>query len=749
MPNGSAGTPLAKIVTDAKVCALAVSNYDSSVAIGTSKGGLIIVRDPGSIRRSGDKGFQHPEKTVLQRGGRCISSLIFTHHNEVVAGDVDGNLISHCFQQHASGRTAFHATVLPSAVSLPRSHKFRRHCEPIIKLDEKGGLLADCDGRNVEFWKEGRKRHGTGHWECLRILSWDDPWMQRLLDVAVGEMNVAVLIRDSILLLDPWEGKFLPTRQLEAPDCSAGLRSIALSSTGILAAAAENGIIYCWALQSSSNSNGKTTTTVTQESAVELPFGISAKRIQWARRHARASQLLAAVCDDGGLLACSLEPLERDARVCIDIRPSFTGGGSEGTVIKPPPPLVAFATGPNRLVCAQSNGPVYIYSTSEAAEAHSMMAGKDDNNWVESLVENNDETRGSGYRRTALVGGDASRVKKLNKKEEVLEEEMKFQIMLPELRSILRVRGSFTEGQRLMAWQVLLQLPRNVESFHVLVRKGVHPAFRNLGERYPIQSQVKAHKLRTLCSAIAHWSPDFGRCEFIPSIVFPFILAFRTDDLGAFETVLTVLLWFGTPWLTISPQLPLTTLAQLAACLGRFDPKLCEHLKLCGIDVIDYGWVLLRSAFSEVLRRDDWLRLWDRIFSIASVDSDAMIWVAVAIVIAKRSELLDTTDGETIRASFHSISNYILMDNILQVLQVIERKMKSATKSLVLDSVDCDHEGKGVLEAALRILLQKQHAMNSSSIFPPLPIGKYPEFDIEPPGFVEDYQIAERNSIAE
>ncbi len=210
----------------------------------------------------------------------------------------------------------------------------------------------------------------------------------------------------------------------------------------------------------------------------------------------------------------------------------------------------------------------------------------------------------------------------------------------------------------------------------MLVRKGVHPAYRNLGERYPIQvriaelyykvepyhvylevfytlpllqSQVKALKLKTLCSAIAHWSPDFGCCEFIPSIVFPFILAFKTDDLGAFETVLTVLLRFGTPWLTISPQLPLTTLAKLAACLGRFDPKLYEHLKLCGIDVVDYGWVLLRSAFSEVLRRSDWLRLWDHIFSIVFVDdSNAMIWVAVAIVIAKRSELLDTTDGKAI-----------------------------------------------------------------------------------------------------
>ncbi len=89
------------------------------------------------------------------------------------------------------------------------------------------------------------------------------------------------------------------------------------------------------------------------------------------------------------------------------------------------------------------------------------------------------------------------------------------------------------------------------------------------------------------------------------------------------------------------------------------------------------------------------------------------------------------------------------MDNILQVLRVIKRKMKSAAKSLVLDSVDRDHEGKGVLEAALRTLLQKQHAINSSSIFLPLPIGKYPKFDIEPPGFVKDYQIAERNFIAE
>ncbi len=129
-----------------------------------------------------------------------------------------------------------------------------------------------------------------------------------------------MLIHDSIVLLDLRDDKFLPTRQIEAPDCSAGLRSIALSSTGILAAAAENGMIYCWVLQPSSKGDIKTTTTVTQQSAVELPFGISAKRIQWARRRAKASQLLAAVCDDGGLLACRYVGTDlRLQSVCIVI----------------------------------------------------------------------------------------------------------------------------------------------------------------------------------------------------------------------------------------------------------------------------------------------------------------------------------------------------------------------------------------------------------------------------------------------
>ncbi len=55
-----------------------------------------------------------------------------------------------------------------------------------------------------------------------------------------------------------------------------------------------------------------------------------------------------------------------------------------------------------------------------------------------------------------MVGRDTSRVKKFNKKE-VLGEETKFQVMLPELHTVLRVRGSFTDDQRLMVSNLLYQ----------------------------------------------------------------------------------------------------------------------------------------------------------------------------------------------------------------------------------------------------------------------------------------------------
>ncbi len=68
------------------------------------------------------------------------------------------------------------------------------------------------------------------------------------------------------------------------------------------------------------------------------------------------------------------------------------------------------------------------------------------------MVENEDWTGGLEEKRqhTAMVVGEgaSSKVKKKFRKKEVIQEE--FQVMPPELRSILRARGSFTDDQRLV-----------------------------------------------------------------------------------------------------------------------------------------------------------------------------------------------------------------------------------------------------------------------------------------------------------
>lgn len=42
-------------------------------------------------------------------------------------------------------------------------------------------------------------------------------------------------------------------------------------------------------------------------------------------------------------------------------------------------------------------------------------------------------------------------------------------------------------------------------------------------------------------SALAHWSPVLGECEYIPLFVFPFAKLFQNNQLIAFEIVATLI----------------------------------------------------------------------------------------------------------------------------------------------------------------------------------------------------------------
>lgn len=59
---------------------------------------------------------------------------------------------------------------------------------------------------------------------------------------------------------------------------------------------------------------------------------------------------------------------------------------------------------------------------------------------------------------------------------------------LTHLKTLLKRHGAFPEKHRPMIWRFLLKLPYNRASYEALAAKGVHPAYADLYDRYPIKS---------------------------------------------------------------------------------------------------------------------------------------------------------------------------------------------------------------------------------------------------------------------
>ena len=65
-------------------------------------------------------------------------------------------------------------------------------------------------------------------------------------------------------------------------------------------------------------------------------------------------------------------------------------------------------------------------------------------------------------------------------------------------------------------------------AFVALCRRGIHPAWRNLGSGFPIKNQKLMSKLQRTLSALSYWSPVFAQLAYLPGLVFPFVKLFAS-----------------------------------------------------------------------------------------------------------------------------------------------------------------------------------------------------------------------------
>ncbi|XP_022255860.1 TBC1 domain family member 31-like isoform X2 [Limulus polyphemus] len=217
---------------------------------------------------------------------------------------------------------------------------------------------------------------------------------------------------------------------------------------------------------------------------------------------------------------------------------------------------------------------------------------------------------------------------------------------LVNLRSIVQFYGKFPDRYRLKIWQLLLQIPKNQAVFKTLLSQGHHKVFLLLDQQYPVPSGVLRRAFHRTLSLLANWSPLLAEVTFLPYLVFPFVKLFHSNLLVCFEVVATFLCNWCENWCCFLPYPPINVLNVAENVLAYHDRDLLLHYVKHGITGEVYIWPLLYTVFSEIVEKDQWLQLWDHIFSNPPC---FMLYLSVALNIVARKRLIVLTHSDQIK----------------------------------------------------------------------------------------------------
>ncbi|CAL8097687.1 unnamed protein product [Calicophoron daubneyi] len=306
------------------------------------------------------------------------------------------------------------------------------------------------------------------------------------------------------------------------------------------------------------------------------------------------------------------------------------------------------------------------------------------------------------------------------------------------LRLLLKEFGHFPEKYRLFIWRSILQLPSNTEAFNVLLKKGIHPSYELLPNRYPIRSQKLMRILQKICSALAFWCPLFGELEWLPLFVFPFVKLFQNNLLHAFEISGTILTNWCIGWFEYFPNPPINILCMIENLIAYTDPELYHHLVRCQVTTEIYAWPLLKTGLSELFTQDEWLHLWD---TLLCNPPGLLLATVAAYAICARGPLMQISEFDMFECFFRG-------QNTLAVERVIERAhqiLASVPPHLQPDRLLAGLVKQPSSEGSPKSSVQKA---SSTVVFRPLTAPYYPIIT-RYPKFIVDFHIRERERIRE
>jgi hypothetical protein len=130
-----------------------------------------------------------------------------------------------------------------------------------------------------------------------------------------------------------------------------------------------------------------------------------------------------------------------------------------------------------------------------------------------------------------------------------------------------------------------------------------------LQHRYPLSNSRQMKHLTATLSQLVHWCPLFLEIGFLPTLVIPFVKMFNSHNEAAFEAVVTLITNWGYHWFEMFPHPPLAHLARFEQLLQHHDSDLYEHMSHWDGSCIAPAWDLLSSLMTDVLNRNEWLKV--------------------------------------------------------------------------------------------------------------------------------------------
>jgi hypothetical protein len=220
---------------------------------------------------------------------------------------------------------------------------------------------------------------------------------------------------------------------------------------------------------------------------------------------------------------------------------------------------------------------------------------------------------------------------------------------------------------------MLLRFTENYDSYASLIEQGTHKAYVDLAKKYPVKSQKCIRLLERTLSALAHWSPIFAECDYLPLLIFPFIKLFQNNQvicfeiiatlisksvflIGIYSHIFTIVFFFHLIkdnwcqcWFEFFPNPPMNILNMIENLLSYHDRILLEHFMRYRINCQIYGWSLLETIFSEVFSKDQWQILFDNIFSN---HPGYMLHLVVAYSICNRTALIQVKELDDAKVDY-------------------------------------------------------------------------------------------------